>query len=127
MPELTYSGLKAAMNNLEKKVARSADAIRAEAKAIDDEAAATARDAESIASLRVDKTSVAETHELAKIMRGLSEAIIGHAAAAGITAKQARAVRAQNQTSHGQINEAMARSTAGPEVYDVNRQWVTPE
>ena len=126
MPDITFNGLKTAMNALEKKVARAADGIRAEAKAIDEEADATARDAESIASLRVDKTSVAETHELAKIMRGLSEAVIQHASAATTTARQATAAGAQNQTSHGHINEAMHRSPVGAEIYDVDRRWVMP-
>lgn len=127
MPDLTFSGLKAATEALAKDIARSSEAIRTEAKAIDDEADGTARDAESIASIRVDKASVAETHELSKIMRGLSEAVIAHAASGDTTARHALAARNQNQTSHGHIHEAMARSSAGSEVYDVDRRWVTPE
>lgn len=127
MPELTFTGLQAITKKLAAEVARSADAIRAESKAIDAEADATARDAESIASLRVDKPSVSENHELSKIMRGLSTAVIEHAAAGDTTARQAQAVNAQNQTSHGQINEAMGRSPVGREIYDVDRRWVMAE
>jgi hypothetical protein len=124
MSDLTFSGLQAATKNLAREVTRSADAIRAESKAIDAEADATARDAEAIASLRVDKSSVSETHELAKIMRGLSAAVIEHASAGEGTAKQAKAVHHQNQTSHGQINEAINRSPVGAAIYDVDRRWV---
>ena len=127
MPELTFGGLKAATEAMAKDIARSSEAIRAESKAIDDEADGTARDAESIASMRVDKPSVSETHELAKIMRGLSEAVIAHASAGDTTARQALAARDQNQTSHGQIHEAMGRSPVGADVYNVDRRWVTPE
>ena len=127
MSDLTYNGLQAAAKALTTKVARTSEAIRSEAKAIDEEAKATARDAESIGAMRVDKATVAETHELSKIMAGLSQAVITHAAAATDTGKQAKAVHTQNQASHGQIHEAMGRSPVGPDVYNVDRRWVNPE
>ena len=127
MSDLTFSGLQAATKNLAREIARSADAIRGESKAIDAEADGTARDAEAIASLRVDKSSVSENHELAKIMRGLSTAVIEHASAGEGTARQAQAVNAQNQTSHGQINEAVNSSPVGADIYDVDRRWVMAE
>lgn len=124
MSDLTYSGLQAITKNLAREVARSADAIRAESKAIDAEADGTARDAEAIGAMRVDKASVSENHELAKIMRGLSAAVIEHAAAGDSTAKQAKAVNAQNQASHAGMNEAVNRSPVGAEIYNVDRRWV---
>lgn len=127
MSDLTYSGLQAITKNLAREVSRSADAIRAESKAIDAEADGTARDAEAVAAMRVDKASVSETHELAKIMRGLSAAVIEHASAGDTTAKQAKAVNAQNQASHAGMNEAVGRSPVGAEIYNVDRRWVMPE
>ncbi|MGW2724818.1 hypothetical protein [Streptomyces sp. NPDC001492] len=127
MPDLTFSGLQAATKKLAQDVARSADAIRTEEKAINAEADGTARDAEAIAAMRVDKASVSENHELAKIMRGLSAAVIEHASAATGTARQAKAVNDQNQASHAQINEEVHRSPVGAEIYDVDRRWVMAE
>lgn len=127
MPELTFTALQTITQNLAREVAHSAEAIRTEAKTIDAEADATARDAEAIASLRVDKASISENHELAKIMRGLSAAVIEHATAGQDTAQRAKAVHAQNQASHGQYNEAINRSPVGKEIYDVDRRWVMAE
>lgn len=126
MPELTYNQLQAAVTAMTKKIARSSEAIRQDTRLIDREAQATRRDAEAIASLRVDKASVGECHELSKIIAGLSEAVIEHAAAADNTAKRAQAVHTQNQDSHSGIKEAVNRSPVGQEIYGVNRQWVTP-
>jgi hypothetical protein len=127
MPDLTFNGLQIAVSELAIQVARSADAIRSEVKAIEDEADATVRDAECLASYRVDKASVSEAHELAQIIRGLSDATLDHALTAVTTARQADAVFNQNQISHGGINEAVNRSSVGREIYDVDRRWCTPE
>lgn len=126
MPELTYAQLQKAVTTLSKTIARDAEAIREHAKTISDEAKDTARTAEQIAALHVDRATVAETHELAKIMEGVSEAVIAYAAAGDTTARQAQAAHEQNRSSHDAINQAVARSTADG-IHDVSREWFRQE
>ncbi|MFD9004410.1 hypothetical protein ACFV0T_26215 [Streptomyces sp. NPDC059582] len=127
MPDLTYKGLQASTTALAKDIARSAEAIRKESQAIDDEAKDTGRQADGIASLRVDNTTVSETRDLAKIMAGLSDAVIAYASAGDTTARHAQAAHQQNHDSHDRIHEAVRRSPVGRDIYDVNRAWVNPE
>lgn len=127
MADLTYKQLNAAVTALAKKVARGAEAIRQEAKAVEAEAEDTVRIAESIGALCVDKVTIGETRELARIMYGLSNGVLEYASAADTTAKQAQAVHDQNQASHSRYNEAVNSSPVGREIYDVDRQWVMPE
>ncbi len=127
MPELTYQQLQAEVTALAKDIARSTEAIKKEAEGLQDEAQDTARLADSIASLKVDRATVGETTELSKIMAGLRDAAIAYASASDTTALQAQAVHAQNRTSHSGINEAVQRSPVGRDIYQVDRRWVTPE
>jgi len=127
MPDLTYTQLKHATAVQAREVNRGAEAIRQEAKYVSQEAQGTARDADSIGALCVDKATIAETRDLARIMAGLSDGVIAYASAADTTAKQAKAAHDQNDASHSRINEAVNRSSVGREIYDVKRQWVMPE
>lgn len=127
MADLTYKQLQAATSAIAKKIARASEAIRQEAKAVDEEAQDTARIADSIGSLKVDNATISETRELSKIMFGLSEAVIAYASSGDTTAKQAQAVYDQNRASHSGVNEAVNRSPVGRAIYDVNREWFRQE
>lgn len=127
MPDLTYKQLQAAVTALAKDVTRASEAIKAEARHMDEEAQDTARLADSIGAMRVDKATVGETKELSKIMAGLSEAVLAYASAGDNTAKAAQAAHAQNHASHDRIHEAASRSPVGREIYDVNREWFRQE
>jgi hypothetical protein len=127
MPDLTYAQLAKATTSLARDIARSTEAIRVHAKTIDDEAKDTSRVAESIASLKVDAATVAETREVARIMTGLSEAVLAYASAGDDTARAAQVAHDQNKTSHARIGEAITRSPVGREIYDTDRGWLTQE
>jgi acyl-CoA synthetase (NDP forming) len=127
MPDLTYAQLAKATADLARDITRSAEAIRLHAKTIDDEAKDTTRVAESIASLKVDSATVAETREVGRIMAGLSEAVLAYAAAGDDTARAAQAAHDQNKASHSGIGEAVSRSPVGREIYDLDRGWLTQE
>lgn len=127
MPELTYAQLQKAVTTLAKDIARGAEAIGRHAQAIDEEARDTARVGDLIGAMKVDTATVAETHELSKIMAGLSEAALAYAAAGDDTARAAQAAHDQNRHSHGGINEAASRSPVGREIYDVDRGWLSQE
>jgi hypothetical protein len=123
--DLTYTGLQKAITALEKDIRRSADDIRAWAQYINDEAIDTARVAETIAAIGVDPDTIAETHEVAKLMAGLSEAAIAYASASDTTAKTASAARDQARASHEGIKEAYSRAPA--DVSRLKRAWLTPQ
>lgn len=127
MPDLTYAQLARKTAALAKDITRSSEAIRVHAQSIADEAQDTAHVAESIAALRVDPATVAETRELSRIMQGLSEAALAYASAGDTTARAAQAAHNQNRDSHAGIGEAAARSTVGRDIYDVDRTWLTQE
>jgi hypothetical protein len=126
MSDLTNARLKQAVANLARAEAKDAEAVRTLAKYIDDEAQDTARIAESIASFRVDNDTVSETHELSKIMAGLSEATISYASAGETVSKLAQAVHSTAGATHDGIEEAFARSAAS-NVYDLDRGWLEQE
>lgn len=127
MPDLTYAQLAKATTDLARDIARSAEAIRIHAKNIDDEAKDTARVAESIAAFKVDTATVAETREVARIMAGLSEAVLAYASAGDDTAHAAQAAHDQNKASHAAIGEAASRSPVGREIYGVDNGWFAQE
>jgi methyl-accepting chemotaxis protein len=125
--DLTYKQLQQHVAALHRDVTRAAEAIRARAKEIDEEAQDTARVADSIGALKVDKDTVSETREVSKIMAGLSEAVIAYATAGDNTAKAAQAAHEQNHASHDGIHEAVGRSPVGPDIYSVERDWFRQE
>ncbi|WP_371099935.1 hypothetical protein [Streptomyces sp. PU_AKi4] len=127
MSDLTYGKLAKATAALAQDIARSAEAIHGHATTIWTEADDTARLAEAIAALHVDSATVAETRDLASVMRGLGESASQYAAAAERTSESAQAAHHQNQASHSRIGEAAARSSVGRDIYDVDRTWLAPE
>lgn len=127
MLEITYRQLAKAVADLAVASARNADTITKNAEWISEEARDTARDADQLGALRVDKATIAETRELADILKGLSDSVLNYATAAHTTSKHATAVHTVNQKLHGQINEAAGRSPVGREVYDIDRGWFEQE
>jgi hypothetical protein len=127
MPELTYAQLAGKVIALAKTITKDGEAIQALAHNIDEEAADTARVADSIGAMRVDTATIGETQELSKIMAGISEAAIAYAAAGNTTVKAAHAAQDQNKASHYNIGEAAARSPVGSAIYHVNRDWFRQE
>ena len=127
MADLTYKQLQAAVTAVAKDVTRASEAIRGEARRIDEEATDTARIADVISSLRVDKATVAETRELSRIMAGLSEAAIAYATCGDTTAKTAQAAHDQNHSSHDGIHHAVQRSSVGRDIHDLDREWLRQE
>lgn len=126
MTDLTYKQLQQAVTGLTTEVTRAAEAIRIRAQQIDDHAQDTARVAEMIGAMRVDASTVAETRDLSKIMRGLSEAAIAYASAGDTTAKAATAAHDQAHTTHNGINEAYSRAPVD-NIHDVDREWFRQE
>lgn len=127
MSDLTYAQLAKATAALAKDITRSSEAIHTHAKNIADEAQDTARTAESIAALRVDSATVAETREVARLMDGIAGAATAYAAAGDTTARAAQAAHDQNKASHSGIGEAVSRSTVGRDIYQTDRTWLTQE
>lgn len=127
MPELTFGELQKQVLDLAQEVTRDAEAITRNASRINEEANDTARIGDSIGSMRVDTATVGETSQLSKIMAGLSEASLTYAAKTNDTAKAAQAAKDQNQASHRGIGEAAGRSPVGAAIYDVKREWLTPQ
>ncbi|MFR9794250.1 hypothetical protein ACL07V_37445 [Streptomyces sp. MB22_4] len=127
MADLTYTQLTKAIAEFAETVIRSSGAIHARAQKLEDDAQDTSRIAEQIGAMRVDKATIAETRELAKIMSGLSEQALTYANSGDTTARTAKAAGDQANASHGDFYEAAARSVIGPEVYDIDRTWFRQE
>lgn len=122
MADLTYKQLQHAVTDLQKNVARAADAISSRAQRIDEEAKDTARVAELIGAMGVDTSTVAETSELARITRGVSEAAIAYASTADTTARAALAAHEQARASHDGLQEAYNRAPV--DVSNLKREWL---
>lgn len=122
--EITYRQLAKAVSDLAAASARNADTIHANAAWIDEEARDTARIADQLGARRVDRVTVGETHELSKIMQGLSDAVLAYASAGDTTSRMAAAAHDANRDSHDGIQEAVSRSTVGRDIHDVDRDWL---
>lgn len=125
MADLTYKQLQKAVTDLAKDVAKGSETIRTVAQQIDEEAQDTARVAEAIGGMGVDRDTVSETSELSKIMRGVSEAALAYASAGDNTTKAAKAAYDQAHTTHNGIQEAYSRSTVN--ISNLNREWLRQE
>lgn len=109
---LTYRELRRETRLLAKEIRQATDAHRKTAATLDDEAKDTGRIAEQIASLNVDTATVAETREVSRITRGISETALSYATAAHEAAVAAAAAERQAVNDHGGIQEAADRSPA---------------
>lgn len=125
MSDLTLAKLKKAVTAVANSTARRGEAIRTLAKHIDDEARDTARIAEGIGAMGVDKETVSETSDLSKIMAGLSEQSLVYASASADTSRRAQAAHDQAHASHGGMQEAFKRSPV--DLSTVKREWFRQE
>lgn len=123
MSELTYKALKAKTTALEKKVTRNAEETQAAVKVLEEEAKETARESEQMAGKSVDRDSVAESTELAKVLTGVSDGFAVYVAKAQDTAKQAKAAGDEATASHGGFQEQFDRSTVDG-LEHVSRDWL---
>lgn len=120
--DLTYKALRAKVAKLERKVSRNADEIQEAAKVIDAEATEALRESDQLAAKSVDKDSVADSKELSKVIKGLSDGILTYAAKGQDTAKQAGAANDQAKSTHGGFQEAFDRSQVDG-LENVSRDW----
>lgn len=126
MAELTYKALARAVEAKEKKSARNAERVKQAAQTITEHADDTARDADALGAKSVDRDSISECQELAKVIRGVSDGAITYAAKGADTAKAAKAAGDQARTSHGGFQEAFDRSTVTG-LENVSRDWLEQE
>lgn len=126
MAELTYKALARAVQAKEKKLARHAESVRLAADNIKEHADDTARDADALGAKSVDRDSIAECQELAKVIRGVSDGAITYASKTADTAKAAKAAGDQARTTHGGFQEAFDRSTVTG-LENVSRDWLEQE
>lgn len=122
MSDLTNKGLQAAVSALATKVTRNADNINARAQHINDDATDTQRVAEQLAAKKLDRDTVAETQDLAKVTTGLSAAVLAYAAGGQDTARAARAAGDQTRQSHDGIDEALSRAPVD-NIYDTDADF----
>lgn len=126
MAELTYKALAHAVRDKEKSLTRNAESVKRAAENITAHADDTARDADALGAKSVDRDSVSECQELAKVIRGVSDGAISYAAKGTDTAKAAKAAGDQARTTHGGFQEAFDRSTVTG-LENVSRDWLEQE
>jgi hypothetical protein len=108
--DLTYRQLLRETRALAREVRRDTEAHRKLATKQDEEAQDTGRIAEQIAALGVDAATVAETREVSRIMKGLSNSALSYATTAEEASRAAKAAENEAVTTHGGIQEAVDRS-----------------
>lgn len=123
---LTFKALARATQVKEKKLARNAESVKAAADNITAHADDTARDADALGAKSVDRDSVSECQELARIIRGVSDGAIAYASKGFDTAKSAKAAGDQARATHGAFQEAFDRSTI-TDLEHVSRDWFEQE
>lgn len=127
MPEITYRTLQKGVSDLTKVIARNNEAILEQARILIEEANDTKRVGDQIASVKVDKATIGETQQLAKVMLGLAEAVKEFQTAQHTTMNRSQAAYDANQRSHDGINEAVNASPVVQEIFLVDRDWFAQE
>ncbi|AXU16806.1 hypothetical protein [Streptomyces clavuligerus] len=126
MAELTYKALVRKVQAKEKALARNAEGVKKAADTIKELASDTASDADALGAKSVDRDSLAECQELAKVIRGVSDRAITYASKTADTAKAAKAAGDQARATHRGFQEAFDRSrVTGLE--KVSRDWFEQE
>lgn len=125
MAELTYKQLVRVIEIRAQAITENAEYHRAAAQAIEEIADETVRDSEALAAKGVDRDSVAEASELAKVIRGVSEGAITYAARVDDMAKATRSVGDQARTTHAGFQEAYDRRTV--DLSGLDRDWLEQE
>ncbi|GAA2330193.1 hypothetical protein Scani_34270 [Streptomyces caniferus] len=126
MAELTYKALVRKTQAKEKALARNAEGVKTAAENIKALADDTASDADALGAKSVDRDSLAECQELAKVIRGVSQGAIDYAAKTADTAKAAKAAGDQARTTHAGFQEAFDRSSVDG-LEKVSRDWFEQE
>ncbi|MFE5669079.1 hypothetical protein ACFQ7W_34810 [Streptomyces niveus] len=126
MAELTYKVLVRRTQDKEKALARNAEGVKKAADNIKELADDTATDADALGAKSVDRDSLAECQELAKIIRGVSEGALTYASKTSDTAKAAKAAGDQARTTHAGFQEAFDRSSV-TDLEKVSRDWFEQE
>ncbi|WP_331764153.1 hypothetical protein OG944_38960 (plasmid) [Streptomyces anulatus] len=126
MAELTYKALVRKTEAKEKALARNAEGVRKAAENIKELADDTASDADALGAKSVDRDSLSECQELAKIIRGVSDGAITYASRTADTAKAAKAAGDQARTTHAGFQEAYDRSDVDG-LEKVSRDWFEQE
>lgn len=126
MAELTYKVLVRKTDAKEKALTRNAEGVKRAADNIKELADDTASDADALGAKSVDRDSLAECQELAKVIRGVSEAAITYASKTSDTAKTAKAASDQARTTHAGFQEAFDRSDVDG-LEKVSRDWFEQE
>lgn len=126
MADISMNQFLRAVAAFSQQVSANAEATRGWALFIETEGDDTGRVAEMIAAKRVDPDTVSETHELARIMRGLSEQAIQYAATSDTTVRLAKASHDEVMSTHHGIGEQVNASTASG-IYDASNDWLRVE
>ncbi|WP_331762098.1 hypothetical protein [Streptomyces anulatus] len=126
MAELTYKVLVRKTEAKEKALARNAEGVRKAAENIKELADDTASDADALGAKSVDRDSLAECQELAKVIRGVSDGAITYASRTADTAKAAKTAGDQARTTHAGFQEAFDRSDVDG-LEKVSRDWFEQE
>ncbi|MFH9656201.1 hypothetical protein ACH4MT_35670 [Streptomyces anulatus] len=126
MAELTYKALVRKTEAKEKALARNAEGVRKAAENIKELADDTASDADALGAKSVDRDSLSECQELAKVIRGVSDGAITYASRTADTAKAAKAAGDQARTTHAGFQEAFDRSDV-TDLENVSRDWFEQE
>lgn len=126
MADLTYKALVRKTQAKEKALARNAESVKTAAENIKALADDTASDADALGAKSVDRDSLAECQELAKVIRGVSQGAIDYAAKTADTAKAAKAAGDQARSTHAGFQEAFDRSSVDG-LEKVSRDWFEQE
>ncbi|MFE9222997.1 hypothetical protein ACFYN3_43015, partial [Streptomyces lavendulae] len=110
----------------EKALARNAESVKRAAENIKMLADDTASDADALGAKSVDRDSLSECQELAKIIRGVSDNAINYASRTADTARAAKAAADQARTTHARFQEAFDRSSVTG-LEKVSRDWFEQE
>ncbi|MEV7907235.1 hypothetical protein [Streptomyces anulatus] len=126
MAELTYKALVRKTEAKEKALARNAEGVKRAAENIKELADDTASDADALGAKSVDRDSLSECQELAKVIRGVSDGAITYASRTADTSKAAKAAGDQARTTHAGFQEAFDRSSV-TDLETVSRDWFEQE
>lgn len=110
MAKLTYKELVRETRRLASDIRQATDTHAKTARQQTAEARDTQHIADQITMLRVDPATVAETREVARIMKGISDTALTYATACDQAGRTAAAAEQQAVTDHGGIQEAVDRS-----------------
>lgn len=123
MAAKTYRGLLRETRALAREVRQGTDKHKKMAGWLNDEATDTGRISEQISAMHVDRATVGETREVARIMRGLSTTALSYATAADEALRTAAAAEQATITHHDGIQQAHDRSPAAM----ADRDWYRQE